>query len=226
MHGKATDFDQYADKYEQLLSEQLSFFSTNRDYFSAYKIELLATILTFSPERILDFGCGIGLSLPHFRQYFPEAEIYATDISSKSLEYVASLYPWAHIVDDNKLQQFQFDLIFLSGVVHHVPPEKRTGLFKRLRKVITASGVICIFEHNPYNPVTRKMVSTCPFDRGVELCSLRKILRLLQDEAGMLVKHKGYCLFFPEALSMLRRYEPLLSWMPLGGQYFVMAGKS
>ena len=224
MRHKAVDFDEYADKYEKILSEQLSFFSSDREYFSAYKIELLSTLVTNNPERILDFGCGIGLSLPHFRRYFPEAELYATDISTKSLDYVNSQYPYAIIVEDNELEQFQFDLVFLSGVVHHVAPEQRLALFQKLQQLITLDGIICIFEHNPYNPVTRKMVSTCPFDKGVELWSMGKTLRLLRDEVGLFVKQKGYCLFFPETLSMLRRYEVILRWLPLGGQYYIMAG--
>lgn len=223
MKRKSIDFDVYADRYEQLLKEQLSFFSSSRDYFSAYKIELIAKLLPDSPRKILDFGCGVGLSLPHFQQYFPDAELYATDISNRSLDLVRSKYTDVYVIEDEELDNRNFDLVFLSGVLHHVEADQRMVLMDRLRGLVGLEGILCIFEHNPINPVTRKMVATCPFDEGVQLISMGDMLKMIRTGGKMICKKKGYCLFFPEILRALRSFENYLRWLPLGGQYFVIA---
>ncbi len=217
------DFDEYVDPYEKLLKEQLSFFSPDRNYFSAYKVELGAKLFSSSPRKILDFGCGVGLSLPHFRRCYPQAELYATDISKKSLEYVRSKYPDVYVLKNWELREARFDLIFLAGVLHHVPIDQRVALMKRLCRLVVSGGTLCVFEHNPFNPITRKMVATCPFDEGVNLISMRRLLQMVQSRTNMVLEKKGYCLFFPEVLRRLRTCETFLRWLPLGGQYFVMA---
>ena len=35
----------------------------------------------------------------------------------------------------------------------------------------------------------------------------------------------NYRIFFPHALRGLRRFEPTLTWLPLGAQYYVRASK-
>ena len=223
MTQKGVDFDDFADHYEKILSDQLSFFSAERKYFSAYKIELVAKLLSEPPRSILDYGCGVGLSLPHFRRVFPEAEIHATDISQRSLEFVRSNYPYVKVLQESDINAYSYDLVFLATVLHHVPPVQRASLVKKLKILLETKGVLCVFEHNPYNPVTRKMVATCPFDEGVELISMHKLSRLLKNKCEMLCVKKGYCLFFPKPLQGLRSFEQFLSWLPIGGQYYMIA---
>ena len=94
MHDPSTvDFDDYADRYEAVLQEQLAFFSKNCDYFSAYKVEIAARLCSRQPSSILDFGCGIGLSLPHLDVRFAGAQLFATDPSERSLAHVRDQPP-------------------------------------------------------------------------------------------------------------------------------------
>ncbi len=216
------NFDDYAENYEQLLQEQLAFFSGDRGYFSEYKVALIAGILERKPTRILDFGCGIGLSLPYLKQYFTHAEIYASDLSEKSMEYAKKKNENVTLLHDAELDGQQFDLIFVTGVFHHIPVNDRSGVMKRLAGMRSDKGALAIFEHNPFNPVTRHMVATCPFDEDASLMSLRSMKALIKT-ADLHVAKSGYCLFFPEALKVLRPVESLLHSLPLGGQYFVMA---
>lgn len=220
MSDEIIDFDEYVDQYEELLKSQLSFFNSSRDYFSAYKIHLLKQNLETTPQRILDFGCGIGLNLPHLIQAFPQAEIYATDISHKSLAYVSAHYPTVKILK-NPQESTDFDLIFLAGVMHHIPPRQRLQTMKEIKSLLSSSGTVCIFEHNPFNPITRKIVNECPFDKGVVLLSQNN-LKSLMKESNIKPYKAHYCLFFPDTLRFLRPAERLLRWLPLGGQHFVM----
>ena len=75
------DFDQYAGQYEAILAAQTNFFDGDSSYFARYKIEL-AQQLVGPVDAILDFGCGIGRSMPHLREVFPRADIVGCDPSA------------------------------------------------------------------------------------------------------------------------------------------------
>lgn len=216
------NFDDYAADYEDILQKQLAFFSKDRSYFSAYKVDIVADICRSSPARIVDFGGGIGLSLPHLTNRFPNAQIYATDLSVKSLEYVRRVHPNIQVLSDDQLDGYTFDLIFISAVFHHIPVAQRPVVMKKLAGLLTETGMLCIFEHNPFNPVTRHLVSTCPFDADAKLITARRMKALVND-TGLHLSHSGYCLFFPQLLNRIRPLEKAMAWLPLGGQYFVTA---
>ena len=224
MSDEIVDFDSYVDDYEELLEKQLSFFSSARDYFSSYKITLLRRNIQDEPLKVLDFGCGIGLSLPHLIKAFPNSEIYGSDISQKSLDYVKNSYPQVNVIAHLEEHSSSFDLVFLAGVIHHIPPSHRSIVMKQVFKLVKPGGEVCIFEHNPFNPITRKIVSNCPFDKGVVLLSKANLIKLM-DEACLKVTKHAYCLFFPHQVRYLRHLEPLLQKVPLGGQYFAIGKK-
>lgn len=98
MNNRKFDFDDYAKDYETLLKDQLSFFSGDRGYFSAYKIAILRRLFPEGIRNILDFGAGIGLSLPHVLELFPSAELFAGDISKASLGYVSQNFPSVRVI--------------------------------------------------------------------------------------------------------------------------------
>lgn len=218
------DFDEYASDYEDLLRKQLFFFDGDRDYFSEYKVAITAELVEGDPATILDFGGGIGLSIPPLRRHFPNARIFLTDTSEKSLAIARDRFADVTVLSDNEAGQYRFDLIFVAGVFHHVPVERRAALCRRLASLLNAGGRVVIFEHNPFNPVTRYLVSTCAFDKDAVLVSMRQMKHLVA-QAGLRIVYRGYCLFLPRPASRLRRFEGRLRWLPVGGQHFVVAGK-
>jgi len=222
---KRVNFDEYADHYENLLQGQLAFFSKDRGYFSEYKVALAKEFAPISPKRVLDFGCGIGLSLPFLIRYFPDAKVFATDLSERSLAHVEQYFPEVTVHRDKALDGNSYDIIFVSGVFHHVPRQQRGIVMKRLEGLLTTGGQLFVFEHNPFNPVTRRMVATCPFDEDAELITYRNMKQLVRESGGLQILANGYCLFFPQSLSGLRHLEKFLRWLPGGGQYFVVGSK-
>ena len=72
---------------------------------------------------------------------------------------------------------------------------------------LKSGGQIFVFEHNPYNPITRHLVNTCSFDADAVLLTRRETIRRL-TKAGFQISSAGYCLFFPQILSALRPLEP------------------
>jgi SAM-dependent methyltransferase len=219
------DFDEYSEEYEALLQSQLGFFSEDRGYFSSYKIATLRRIFPEGFDKILDFGSGVGLTLPYVAKFFPESEITATDISKASLRHIARNFPNVSVIDDDLVDAHKFDLILVITVMHHVAPPQRAALMKRLSGLLTENGKLCIFEHNPYNPVTQRMVSTCAFDKDAILLSRAETKRLFNENTDLSVTHSGYTLFFPGSLSALRPMERFMTQVPLGGQYYVVGEK-
>lgn len=218
------DFDKYTDNYNELLREGTQFFSSSEEYFARYKVELVRSMVAGPVRRVLEYGCGIGRNIPYLRDAFPGAEVIGTDISEASLSIAVTENPEARFeVERADLDVGKFDLIFVAGVFHHIQPAERLGVTRELARRIEREGKICVFEHNPYNPVTRRIVDSCPYDADAVLLKPRELRHLFQ-ESGAKVMGSAYCLFIPPSMSWLSPVEKHLGWLPLGGQYWVMAG--
>jgi SAM-dependent methyltransferase len=218
------DFDDHLKTYDSDLASRTRFFSSNEDYFAAYKIDVVRRELIRPPRYILEFGCGIGRNIPHLRRHFPQAHIVGTDIAKASLEVARKKNPDVEFVDDAGMTKFggAFDLIFVASVFHHVPPARRVDVSKRLFGWACASANLFVFEHNPFNPVTRYIVNHCPYDEDAVLLKPSELTCHL-EEANFVVVRKAYCLVFPPALSTLARIEPFFGGLPFGGQYWLQA---
>lgn len=219
------EFDRFSNNYDQILSDSMPDLLRENQYFAEYKIALLAELLnTRPPQRILDFGCGIGRSLHYLTQYFPEAELYGYDPSADSVQIATRQYPHVRFLQDAENIPVQhFDLIFSSNVFHHIPLAERLSALSLCKKALAPDGNIIIFEHNPLNPVTRYIFDHCPFDVDAEMISA-KAMHDLALLAKLQIKARAYTMFFPRQLAFLRRFEPMLRWLPLGAQYYVRMG--
>lgn len=227
MNQPKVDFDDYTDNYNRLLREGTSFFSTSEAYFAKYKVDILRREVPGTARRILEYGCGIGRNIPFLQAGFPGATIVGSDISAASLEIARK----ENSCVDFFLEQpdadtaGSYDAIFIAGVFHHIPVGERSAVMKTLFRRLAPGGAIVIFEHNPFNPVTRKIVNDCPYDRDAVLLRPSELKALL-DDAGLPVQSAAYCLFVPPSLSVLLPLESKLGWLPLGGQYWVKATRS
>jgi SAM-dependent methyltransferase len=218
------DFDQYAAQYEAIIAAQTNFFDGDSDYFARYKIEV-AWHLVGHVGSVLDFGCGIGRSMPHLRAVFPKADIVGCDPSTESLALAREQNPTCHFVSTDELgTDAKFDLVIASCVFHHIPPKNRQMAIQFGRSRLKEGGHFIVFEHNPINPVTRYLVKNCPFDTDAILLGMRETIERIRS-ANLEIDRSGYCLFFPQQLAALRPFEKYLRWLPIGGQYFVCASK-
>jgi len=226
MNEPEVDFDNYTENYNRLLREGTGFFSESEAYFARYKVDILRREVPGTAKRLLEYGCGIGRNIPFLRAAFPDATIVGSDISAASLEIARKENPGV----DFFIEQADVDvadpyeLIFIAGVFHHIPVGERAAVMKTLFRRLSPGGTIVIFEHNPFNPVTRKIVNDCPYDRDAVLLRPSELKTLLVD-AGLPVRGSAYCLFVPPSLSALLPLEAKLGWLPMGGQYWVKAVK-
>lgn len=219
------DFDKFAGRYENVLEKQLDFFGEENSYFAEYKVKIVKDSLnSIQPLNILEFGCGIGRNLKFFSKYFPDSSITGSDISAGSIEIAKNENPDLKFFlldgEEEKKNFDKFDLVFISCVFHHIAPVERKQAMNNIFKMMKKNGTAFIFEHNPYNPVTRHIVNTCEWDTDAILLNMKESVKLMED-SGLDVTEKNYTLFFPAMLGFMRPVENLLKKIPMGGQYYV-----
>lgn len=216
------DFDNYADNYHEIMNNQLSSFEDDVSYFSEYKIIEIKKRIKTLPKKILDFGCGVGRNIEFIEKHFQNAELFGADISFRSIHQARKEIKNATFYELGKDEINQkFDLIFISNVFHHIAVNERQNVLKeQIIPLLSDNGHLIIFEHNPYNPVTRYLVATCPFDQDAVLLYKRELKKLLRKN-NLTFIGEAYTLFFPSILKRLRPLEKHLKNIPLGGQYYI-----
>ena len=221
------NFDEYINSYSTELQKALGGLGGESAYFARRKVQVLAKSLRGKhPSVILDYGSGMGALIPHLREFFPDAQIWATDVSKLSSEHLQKSYPYVHVFAPDEIPPSSCDVVVLSCVMHHIPTPSRQSVVGSIKQALKSGGNLCVFEHNPINPVTRKIVSNCIFDEGVELIQKRSLRTLISGIGGFTPQHAGYFLFFPPRLKAFTPLETILSWLPLGGQHFGRFTKS
>lgn len=221
------NFDQFAKDYRPTLDRAVKMSGAEGSYFCRHKVE---QVRRREPGdfngRILDFGCGDGASLSEFKELFPGCQLFGTDVSELSIEIAADMHPDALVTpyDGEKLpyDENSFDIVFTSMVFHHIEFALHSRLMAEISRVLKPGGRFYIFEHNPLNPLTRKVVRECPFDEDAVLLPHGYTRRLIQ-ECGFRGSKLTFALFFPRHkwLRWLLPLEDYLGWCPLGAQYFV-----
>jgi SAM-dependent methyltransferase len=227
----STTFDEYAESYEEACHQGLALTGESRDFFAKERVRISSQLFRerlSKIERALDFGCGLGHTTPHFLSEFPKARIIGLDNSHESIDRAGELY------HDQRLQfvtqlcaadRGSCDVAYCNGVFHHIPPGERLKEARLIFEALRPGGVFAFWENNPWNPGTRLVMSRIPFDRDAILLSTFGARRLLK-EAGFQIVETRFHFFFPSMLRWMRRTEPSLVRLPVGGQYCVISTKN
>ena len=223
-------FDQYARDYDDLLDDPLRHkFAGDGDFFIHQKCRVLMRHLGSRLPggyslRILDAGCGQGTAIAFLNS---QATVIGTDVSLPMVRQAVHRGPVAvQEPFDLPFSDGTFDAAYAFCVYHHIDDREHVRHLRELARVVAPGGRVCIFEHNPYNPVTKRIFARAPVDRGCHMIKPAR-LRALFREAGLQAVEQGYMLFLPEPLwKWFGFLEPALAWLPLGGQYFVSGEKA
>jgi SAM-dependent methyltransferase len=215
-------FDDYARDYQALHARSVTASGEEPTYFFEYKRRCIEGLAAAQEpvEPILDYGCGIGMLMQQLRARFSAVDGY--DPSRESAALAAARVPGATLwTDPDEIPAARYGLAVLSCVLHHVAPPERPALVQRVASKLRPGGRLVVFEHNPWNPLTRRAVALCPFDDDAILLRPRETRGLLAG-AGLSDIRLDYIVFLPKALAPLRFLEPRLRAVPLGAQVMVV----
>ncbi|MDQ7978070.1 class I SAM-dependent methyltransferase [Paraburkholderia sp. SARCC-3016] len=226
------EFDSLADEYRHVHEKNIAVTGESPEYFSEYKIADLAQSVNdraCQKLRILDFGSGIGNSIPYFRKYFPDSELTCADVSARSIEIAQSRFPGAEnyvkIDEVIPLPTNSYDIIFSACVFHHIPHDQHTYWLGELSRIAKSNGTLAIYEHNPLNPLTVRAVNTCPLDVNAKLIVAKQMKSTIL-QSGWRQAEVAYKVFFPSMLARMRGLERRLEWLAFGAQYRVLARRA
>lgn len=223
-------FDEFADEYDRLLRDPLrNRFTGGNDYFIELKCRALLRQLpdrhaSGRPLRVLDAGCGQGTAFGFLRH---RLRVFGSDVSPAMLrEAVRSGPVTVQEAFDLPFADGTFDAAYAFCVYHHIEREHHQRHLRELSRVVARGGRVFVFEHNPFNPVTKVVFSRAPIDAGCRMIRPAALRRVFGD-AGLTDVRHGYLMFVPRALARpLGFLESALSWLPLGAQYFVSGRKA
>jgi ubiquinone/menaquinone biosynthesis C-methylase UbiE len=226
-----SEFDRYAESYEDLINKHAAITGEGFEYFIEVRLDLLDASLRGGPppERILDFGCGIGATQRSMRRRWPGAELDAIDTSAASIEAAESLgIPRASFRVSTAIElpfpDRTFDVVYSNGTFHHIDHADHPAVFREIARVLRPGGHAFICENNPYNPLTVREMRRAPIDADAKMLFPHYLARL-QRRAGLHVNATRFYVFYPKQLKLLRWTEKYLLRVPIGAQYFVWGTK-
>lgn len=108
---------------------------------------LLPAAWSWDGKRVLDFGCGAGRTLRHFRAEAENAEFYGCDIDGASVSWLdAHLSPPFHVFQNSEAPSLPqpdgfFDLVYALSVFTHLADEW-TGWLLELHRILKPEGLL------------------------------------------------------------------------------------
>lgn len=220
----AEEFDGYHETYDHAVNRAIAFSGQKVEAFTRAKALDLIKLLSLNFPSIndltvLDIGCGIGNYHPILSPVI--SRLHGVDVSPACIEKARQKNTTTTFTtyDGERLPypDATFDAVFCVCVIHHVPPEKWTRFVQEAARVTRSQGLIVIYEHNPANPLTRKVVRDCAFDRDAVLVTKDKARELLENSGCSDITTKSI-LTIPPWPGMMR-LDSLFSKFPFGTQY-------
>jgi SAM-dependent methyltransferase len=222
------EFDAYDRNYNEAVDRALSFSGLTVDFFTRVKadyfLDLLGATLPAKRPDVIDIGCGIANS--HRLLAGRVSRLVGVDVSGACIATATASNPQNEYAAFDGLNlpypSASFDAASAVCVFHHVPIAERVQLATDIRRVLRPGGVVAIFEHNPLNPLTLRVVGNCEFDKDAVLLRRQETEALLA-EAGFRQVTTRFILSIPAKGRLLRQVDGLFARLPFGAQYFCAA---
>ncbi|SFU15440.1 class I SAM-dependent methyltransferase [Mesorhizobium sp. YR577] len=224
-----SEFDQYARKYDATVNDAIAFSGLDVDFFTKAKSDdLLRTVARHrSPLgelALLDVGCGIGNYHAGWTSHF--REVHGIDVSVESIDVARASNPGAQYQSYDGLRlpygDGVFDVLVTICVMHHVPPAQWPALVSEFKRVLKPGGLALVYEHNPLNPLTRRVVDKCEFDVDAVLLWPRPTRRLFEGAGFEKVRTRSI-LTVPPLNGLLAAADRAMGWQPFGAQFALEA---
>jgi SAM-dependent methyltransferase len=232
-------FDQVAGEYEEIHERSLPPGVHSHEFIqqrAANVIRWIGDGYVGQEFCYLDFGCGNGrlfkllIESASLRALVEQGRLrlFGFDTSAESLKEAKRITGdervcFASDLDDIP-QDLRFDLVIGFNVFHHIAPGARNAVVQTLRRRMKPKARLAIWEHNPFNPITRMLVKICPFDEDARLLTFGVAKSLFEGNSYRHVHH-AYVNVFPPGWQQLKLFsavEKKLDQLPVGAQYWVM----
>jgi SAM-dependent methyltransferase len=225
------EFDEFSDHYNAFLKDPIrdSFTSCGGLFFHLRKRDLIRR--HFERQKTdtrklayLDLGCGRGELACMLREEF--AHVSGCDPSAAMMRsgQLEQAGVDTRVQSDPVKIPFPdetFDFVSAVCVYHHVPVTARALLTSEVARVLKPGGCFTVIEHNPFNPITRLIVSRTPVDADAVLLRPDET-RSLMNGQRLEITSQRFFLYLPERLyQRLGFIEELMAKLPLGGQYAI-----
>jgi len=89
---------------------------------------------------------------------------------------------------------------------------------------LVPGGNLIIFEHNPFNPMTRLVVKRAVIDKNAVLLYPKEVFDRF-NKASFANCKLEYLMFLPPRMKVFIGIERYLRWCPLGAQYAAVGRK-
>ena len=191
-------------KILRILKSKISdFFSSKISFDDVNKMESICLYAGDVPQNGM-YSKFVGLSL-----FQSNAQHIKHDVTQK--------YP----IPSNSVDIYQSEDVF-----EHIELENLPSIIDEIYRVLKKGGRFYNFEHNPINPITRKLVNECELDKYAVLLQ-PSYTKKVTNKNGLKTTNLNYTLFFPrhKFFKIFLGLEKMLSWCPIGAQYYIRAIK-
>jgi SAM-dependent methyltransferase len=214
------------------VNRSIAFSGARQDFFTIGKARRALDILrrrgkNLAATRLLDIGCGVGLIHPYLASRF--REVVGVDVAAEALAAAQAANPLVRYdrYDGIRLpcDDGAFDAAMAICVMHHVAPAQWAAFIAEARRALRPGGVLMIFEHNPWNPLTRLAVARCAFDFDAVLLSPSRLTGLLR-RGGFEEVGREFLFFTPFSAALVQSAEQALRQCPVGAQYVAVGRRA
>lgn len=189
-------------------------------------IKNLPPFKNLNGKKVLDLGSGLGFFSLRFAE--SGAKVLAVDTDRKALEYLHTRYNIETKllnIENEPLPAIGFDLIFLGEILEHVKDYQK--ILNKSRQTLLPGGIMLLTTPAKEGPLINTKGKRLGHTEGTEKHERSGFyLRELQEaisQAGMVIIHHSFCIFFMAELFMqLTKKDYLKNKKVYGGQSDVL----
>ena len=120
-------------------------------------IEDINGLYEFSPNKILDIGCSIGISTEYMLKAFPKSKMFGIDLSPyfigvasyRSQEKDLDIQYFHENAENSSFTNDFFDIIVCNFLLHELPEDAAKNILNEAYRMLSENGILAIIDMDP-----------------------------------------------------------------------------